>query len=121
MPFFREDTNSLTAKDHLVTLLGKGQTVESVSQVLQQLNTMIKSNSNSINSQLIIGSEHAVLNQLDGKAFEHAMKEVLKSLGFSYEAKLGNNSDEIRNIALQLKPQLVELTAKSHDLCIPKR
>ncbi|SER54405.1 hypothetical protein [Psychrobacillus sp. OK032] len=106
---FREDTNSLTAKEHLVTLLGKGQTVESVNQVLQQVATMSKSNFNSFNAQIITGAEQAVLNQLDGKAFEHAMKEVLKSLGFNYEAKLGNNSEEIRNIALQLKPQLVEL------------
>lgn len=106
---FREDTNGLTAKEHLVMLLGKGQTVETVSQILQQVNTLIKSNSNNFNSQLMIESEQAVLNQLDGKAFEHAMKEVLKSLGFSYEAKLGNNREEIRNIALQLKPQLVEL------------
>ncbi|MFJ8063839.1 hypothetical protein ACIQYS_04335 [Psychrobacillus sp. NPDC096426] len=106
---FREDTNRLTAKEHLVTLLGKGQTVESISQVLQQVITTVKSSPNSLNSQLITQSEQSVLNQLDGKAFEHAMKEVLKSLGFSYEAKLGNNTEEIRNIALQLKPQLVEL------------
>lgn len=49
------------------------------------------------------------MQQLDGKAFEHAMKEVLKSLGFGYEAKLGANSDEIRQLATQLKPQIVEL------------
>lgn len=106
---FREDTNGLTAKDHLVTLLGKGQSMETVSQILQQVNTVIKSNSNSFSSQWMMESEQAVLNQLDGKAFEHAMKEVLKSIGFSYEAKLGTNSEEIRNIAHQLKPQLVEL------------
>ncbi|MDI2589275.1 hypothetical protein OR571_19775 [Psychrobacillus sp. NEAU-3TGS] len=106
---FREDTNGLTAKDHLVTLLSKRQTMETVNQILQQVNTLIKSNSNSFSSQWIMESEQAVLNQLDGKAFEHAMKEVLKSIGFSYEAKLGTNSEEIRNIAHQLKPQLVEL------------
>ncbi|MFJ5769957.1 hypothetical protein [Psychrobacillus sp. NPDC093180] len=106
---FREDTNGLTAKDHLVTLLGKGQSTETVSQILQQVNTLIKSNANSFSSQWMMEFEQAVLNQLDGKAFEHAMKQVLKSLGFSYEAKLGTNSEEIRNIAHQLKPQLVEL------------
>ncbi|TQR17413.1 hypothetical protein [Psychrobacillus soli] len=106
---FQKDTNGLTAKEHLVTLLGKGQTLETVNQMLQQVNTMIKSNSNSFNSQLITQSEQAVLNQLDGKAFEHAMKEVLKTLGFNYEAKLGSNSEELRQIASQLKPQLVEL------------
>ncbi|MFJ7970781.1 hypothetical protein [Psychrobacillus sp. NPDC096389] len=107
---FREDTNGLTAKEHLVTLLGKGQTVETVNQTLQQINTMIKSSSNSFFApQLITESEQAALNQLDGKAFEHAMKEVLKSLGFNYEAKLGSESQDLRQVALQLKPQLVEL------------
>lgn len=107
---FREDTNGLTAKEHLVTLLGKGQTVETVNQTLQQVNKMIKSSSNSFfTPQLITESEQAALNQLDGKAFEHAMKEVLKSLGFNYEAKLGSESQDLRQVALQLKPQLVEL------------
>lgn len=107
---FREDTNGLTAKEHLVTLLGKGQTVETVNQTLQQVNTIIKSSSNSFfTPQLITESEQAALNQLDGKAFEHAMKEVLKSLGFNYEAKLGSESQDLRQVALQLKPQLVEL------------
>lgn len=103
---FSKDTNGLTAKEHLVSLLGKGPTSEIISQSLQQVYTM---NKNSFNSQQIIQSEQAVMHQLDGKAFEHAMKEVLKSLGFSYEAKLSGNSEEIRQLALQLKPQLVEL------------
>lgn len=107
---FREDTNGLTAKEHLVTLLGKGQTVETINQTLQHVNTMIKNSPNSLfNSQFITESEQAALNQLDGKAFEHAMKEVLKSLGFNYEAKLGSDSRDLRQVALQLKPQLVEL------------
>lgn len=107
---FRQDTNGLTAKEHLVTLLGKGQTVETVNQTLQQVNTMIKSSSNSFYApELITELEQAALNQLDGKAFEHAMKEVLKSLGFNYEAKLGSESQDLRQVALQLKPQLVEL------------
>lgn len=103
---FSKDTNGLTAKEHLVSLLGKGPTSEVISQSLQQVYTV---NKNSFQSQQIIQSEQAVMHQLDGKAFEHAMKEVLKSLGFSYEAKLGGNSEEIRQLASQLKPQLVEL------------
>ncbi|MEG0579945.1 MAG: hypothetical protein RR490_08515, partial [Niameybacter sp.] len=40
---------------------------------------------------------------------EHAMKDVLRSLGFSYEARLGSNSEDLRQLALQLKPQLVDI------------
>ncbi|MFJ7824971.1 hypothetical protein [Psychrobacillus sp. NPDC096623] len=103
---FSKDLNGLTPKDHLVSLLGKGSTMETVAQTLQQIMN-IASSSTSNNS--IIQAEQQVIQQLDGKAFEHAMKEVLKSLGFGYEAKLANNSDEIRQLASQLKPQIVEL------------
>lgn len=103
---FTKDLNGLTPRDHLASLLGKGATIESVAQTLQQI-TQISSNSTSNNA--IIQAEQQVIQQLDGKAFEHAMKEVLKSLGFGYESKLGGNSDDIRQLASQLKPQLVDL------------
>ena len=107
---FTKDLNGLTPKDHLVSLLGKGTTEEAITQSLQQLTNMSKNPGVSIVfTQTIIQAEQQVLQQLDGKAFEFAIKEVLRSLGFGYEAKLGNNSEEIRQLASQLKPQIVEL------------
>ncbi len=106
---FLKDENGITPKEHLLSLLGKGGGSESFSQNLQQILKISKSSINPIISQQMIQSEETVLQQLDGKAFEHAMKEVLKTLGFSYEARLGTNSEEIRQIASTLKPQLVEL------------
>jgi hypothetical protein len=106
---FLKDENGISPKEHLLSLLGKSSGSESFSQSLQQILKISKSSSNSIISQQMIQSEETVLQQLDGKAFEHAMKEVLKTLGFSYEARLGGNSEEIRQIAFTLKPQLVEL------------
>ena len=106
---FLKDENGITPKEHLLSLLGKGSGSETFSQNLQQILKISKSSTNSIISQQMIQSEETVLQQLDGKAFEHAMKEVLKTLGFSYEARLGTNSEEIRQIASTLKPQLVEL------------
>lgn len=107
---FTKDMNGLTPKDHLVSLLGKGATVESIAQTLQQITDISKNpTSSNVLTQTIVQAEQQILQQLDGKAFEHAMKEVLKSLGFGYEAKLGSNNDEIRQLASQLKPQIVEL------------
>lgn len=107
---FTKDMNGLTPKDHLVSLLGKGATVESIAQTLQQITDISKNpTSGNVLTQTIVQAEQQILQQLDGKAFEHAMKEVLKSLGFGYEAKLGSNNDEIRQLASQLKPQIVEL------------
>lgn len=107
---FLKDINGLTPKDHLVSLLGKGSTVESITHALQQVTDISKNPASSnVLTQAIVQAEQQVMQQLDGKAFEHAIKEVLKSLGFGYEAKLGGNSDEIRQLASQLKPQIVEL------------
>ena len=107
---FTKDLNGLTSKDHLVSLLGNGTTEEAITQNLQQLTNLSKNpGSSNLFTQNIIQAEQQVMQQLDGKAFEYAIKEVLKSLGFGYEAKLGNNSEEIRQLASQLKPQIVEL------------
>ncbi|MEK3978097.1 hypothetical protein MKY37_03300 [Psychrobacillus sp. FSL K6-2836] len=107
---FLKDMNGLTPKDHLVSLLGKGGTIDSIAQALQQVTDISKNPASSnLVTQTIVSAEQQVMQQLDGKAFEHAMKEVLKSLGFGYEAKLGGNSEEIRQLASQLKPQIVEL------------
>ena len=107
---FSKDMNGLTPKDHLVSLLGKRTSVESIVQTLQQVTDISKNPANShMLSQIRGQAEQQVMQQLDGKAFEHAMKDVLKSLGFGYEAKLGGSSEEIRQLAAQLKPQIVEL------------
>lgn len=106
---FSKDQHGLTAKEHLLSLLGKGINKEMVSQTLQQVLSINKNSQQPILSTALQQTEQSVLQQLDGKAFEHAMKEVLKSLGFSYEAKLGGGSDEVRQLASQLKPQLIDL------------
>ncbi|WP_342566822.1 hypothetical protein MKY09_12790 [Psychrobacillus sp. FSL K6-4046] len=103
---FKIDSNGLTPKDHLVSILGKGMTINSINQTLEQV-TNINKDSSLI--QFRNQAEQAVLSQLDGKAFEMAMKETLKMLGFSYEGSLASGKDEVRQLASQLKPQLVEL------------
>ncbi|WP_391121198.1 hypothetical protein [Psychrobacillus sp. L3] len=106
---FATDTNGLTAKDHLLSMLGKGASKEIIEQTLQQALAINKNSPKEIFSSSFQQFEQAALSQLDGKAFEHALKVVLNSLGFGYEAKLGKSSEDIREIASQLKPQLVEL------------
>ena len=106
---FSKDVNGLTAKEHLLSLLGKGANLEVISQTLQQVITLSKNSTHPFFSTSIQQAEENVLNQLDGRAFEHAMKEVLKNLGFSYEAKINFKNEDVRKLAEELKPQLVEL------------
>ncbi|MEK4522610.1 hypothetical protein MKX96_13380 [Psychrobacillus sp. FSL W7-1493] len=103
---FKVDANGFTPKDHLVSLLGKGMTMNSINQALEQVTNLSKDSSL---MQYRNQAEQTVLSQLDGKAFEMAMKETLKMLGFSYEGSLASGKDEVRQLASQLKPQLVEL------------
>ncbi|MFF2752548.1 hypothetical protein ACFVR1_02180 [Psychrobacillus sp. NPDC058041] len=106
---FSKDVSGLTAKEHLLSLLSKGANQEVISQTLQQVMTLSKNSAHPFFSTSLQQAEEKVLNQLDGKAFEHAMKEVLKSLGFSYEAKINFQNEDVRKLAVELKPQLVEL------------
>lgn len=108
---FMRDLNGFTPKDHLVSLLGKGSSNEMINQSLDQVSLLSKDLSFTTQRN---HAEQAVLSQLDGKAFEHAMKEVLKSLGFSYEGSLGSEKENVRQLANQLKPQLVELLQMSN-------
>lgn len=108
---FMRDLNGFTPKDHLVSLLGKGSSDEMINQSLDQVSLLSKDLSFATQRN---HAEQAVLSQLDGKAFEHAMKEVLKSLGFSYEGSLGSEKENVRQLANQLKPQLVELLQMSN-------
>ncbi|MEK3974507.1 hypothetical protein [Psychrobacillus sp. FSL K6-1267] len=108
---FMRDLNGFTPKDHLVSLLGKGSSNEMINQSLDQVSLLSKDLSFATQRN---HAEQAALSQLDGKAFEHAMKEVLKSLGFSYEGSLGSEKENVRQLANQLKPQLVELLQMSN-------
>lgn len=103
---FKTDTNGFTPKDHLVSLLGKGASIDSINQTLEQVTNLSK---NSSFVPFKIQAEQLVLSQLDGKAFESAMKEILKTLGFSYEGRIASGREDVRPLATQLKPQLVEL------------
>ncbi|MER2263462.1 MAG: hypothetical protein ABS934_15770, partial [Psychrobacillus sp.] len=103
---FKTDTHGFTPKDHLVSLLGKGSSIDAINQTLEQINSLSKSSSF---VPLKNQAEQIVLSQLDGKAFESAMKEILKTLGFSYEGNIASGKEDVRPLATQLKPQLVEL------------
>lgn len=103
---FKTDTHGFTPKDHLVSLLGKGSSIDAINQTLEQINSLSKSPSF---VPLKNQAEQIVLSQLDGKAFESAMKEILKTLGFSYEGNIASGKEDVRPLATQLKPQLVEL------------
>ncbi|MFJ7918370.1 hypothetical protein ACIQ6U_01285 [Lysinibacillus fusiformis] len=112
---FTQDIKGLSVKDHLLSLLK--QEVASPLQNEALMRNLVK---NSIASsqpfiqQIVTQADAHVQNSMDSKAMEHAMKTVLKNLGISYEATLGNKSADLQMIAHQLKPQLHTLLQETN-------
>ncbi|WP_446935670.1 hypothetical protein [Lysinibacillus fusiformis] len=112
---FTQDIKGLSVKDHLLSLLKR-----EVASPLQNEAFMRNLVKNSIASsqpfiqQIMTQADALVQNSMDSKAMEHAMKTVLKNLGISYEATLGNKSADLQMIAHQLKPQLHTLLQETN-------
>jgi len=112
---FTQDIKGLSVKDHLLSLVK--QEVASPLQNEALMRNLVK---NSIASsqpfvqQIVTQADALVQNSIDSKAMEHAMKTVLKNLGVSYEATLGNKSADLQMIAHQLKPQLHTLLQETN-------
>ncbi len=112
---FTQDIKGLAVKDHLLSLLKP-----EVASPLQNEAFMRNLVKNSIASsqpfiqQIVTQADALVQNSMDSKAMEHAMKTVLKNLGISYEATLGNKSADLQMIAHQLKPQLHTLLQETN-------
>lgn len=104
---FTQDTNGLSSKDHLLSLL-KPET-GTLAQNEALLRNLVKVGGESpqpVMQQLMTQADAQVQSSMDSKAMEHALKNVLKGLGISYEAALNNKSTDLQAIAHQLKPQL---------------
>lgn len=104
---FTQDTNSLTSKDHLLSLLKPETATLAQNEILMR--NLVKvggESSQPVIQQMMTQADAQVQGSMDSKAMEHALKTVLKGLGISYEAALNNKSADLQAIAHQLKPQL---------------
>ncbi len=112
---FTQDAHALSVKDHLLSLFRQEFNSPFQNEVLMR--NLVK---NSIDStqpfiqQTLTQADALVQNSMDSKAMEHALKTVLKNLGISYEATLGNKSADLQMIAHQLKPQLHTLLQETN-------
>lgn len=59
--------------------------------------------------QMAIKAEQQILEAMDGKRMEQALKTILKGLGLSYEAAMNNKMTDMEQLAQSLKPQLLSL------------
>lgn len=104
---FQVDTQGISAKQQLMTLLNSGQS--SNDQLFSKLTQLTMNSDSYFLKQLLEHTEQQLTQQIDSKAIEKSIKQTLQNLGLSYEAKLLDQSSDIQQIAQQLKPQLMGL------------
>jgi len=107
---FTKDANGLSAKEHLLSLLDMDKSLSNQQQGF--FNNITKASNESTQpllQQLFSDTEYHVQEAVDGKALEQALKTVLKGLGVSYEVALSNSATDTKEIAHQLKPQLLNV------------
>lgn len=112
---FTQDANALSSKEHLLSLIRQEATTPLQNEALMRnlVKTSVESPQPMI-QQIVTQADALVQNSVDSKAMQHALKTVLKNLGISYEATLGNKSADIQMITHQLKPQLHTLLQESN-------
>lgn len=109
---FIADKNSITPKEHLLSLIKQTDLKDAHPQFLNLLKSANDTEQSTIQN-ILRESEQIVQSHFDGKAIHFALKTILKSLGISYEAALQNS--DIETVTNSLKPQLLSLI-QHHDI-----
>jgi hypothetical protein len=114
MPF-QTDQQALTAKDHVLSILTLFTGTKADAKTMHQVTNIASQSTQQAVQQAVNSAELSVQSGMNHKAIEHAMKQVLTDIGFSFEAKLGQTGVNLAQLSETLKPQLLALL---HDVNI---
>lgn len=106
---FSQDVNGHTSKDQLLSLLRPETQPQMLDAMLRNVVKVGQETNQPFVQTQVTQADAAVQSQVDSKAMEQAMKNVLRGLGVSYEAALANKAGDIQALAQSLKPQLLAL------------
>lgn len=106
---FTQDANGHTNKDHLLSLLQPGSQQQQLDSMLRNIVKVGQETNQPFVQAQVTQSDATVQSQVDSKAMEQAIKNMLRGLGVSYEAALANKAGDIQALAQSLKPQLLAL------------
>ncbi len=104
---FQTDSHGVSAKQQLMLTLNPE--LSENNQIFERLNQLTMKANTPLLNQMLDQAEQQIANHLDSSAFQKAIKQTLQHLGISYEARLLDKSSDIKELAQQLKPQLVGL------------
>lgn len=105
----KTDVQGNAPKEHILSLLQSLNGTAPNAKVFQQLTSLASQSTQIPVLQVLSQAELAVQSGVNQKTIELAMKQVLKDLGFSYEAKLGQVGSNLSQMSETLKPQLLAL------------
>lgn len=105
----KTDVQGNAPKEHILSLLQSLNGTAPNAKVFQQLTSLASQSTQIPVLQVLSQAELAVQSGVNQKTIELAMKQVLKDLGFSYEAKLGQIGSNLSQMSETLKPQLLAL------------
>lgn len=106
---FSQDGNGLASKEQLLSLLRPEFQPQMLDGMLRNVVKLGQETQQPYVQSQVTQADAAVQAQVDSKAMEQAMKNVLRSLGVSYESALANKAGDIQALAQSLKPQLLAL------------
>lgn len=106
---FTKNPNDVTNKEQLLSLLRPDINQLSMDSIFRNVAKIGQDIQQPFIQSQYTQAEASVQSQVDSKAMEQAMKNVMRGLGLSYEASLVNKASDIQAIAQSLKPQLLNL------------
>lgn len=106
---FQTDQQALTAKDHVLSILASFTGTKADAKTMHHVTNVASQSTQQAVQHVVNQAELAVQSGMNHKVIEQAMKQVLKDLGFSFEAKLGHAGANLAQLSETLKPQLVAL------------
>lgn len=106
---FAKNSNEITNKEHLLSLLRPEINQMSMDATFRNIVKVGQDMQQPFIQSQYTQAEASVQSQVDSKAMEQAIKNVMRGLGLSYEASLVNKASDIQALAQSLKPQLLNI------------
>jgi len=117
---FQMDQQKLTPKDHVLSILTSLTGSRADTKTMENMTLVTSQSSQASIIKAVNQAELVVQSGMNQKVIEQVIKQVLKDIGFAYEAKFGQTNTNLSQLSETLKPQLVALLQDA-SIAVPVR
>lgn len=117
---FQMDQQKLTPKDHVLSILTSLTGSRTDNKTMENMTLVTSQSSQASIMKAVNQAELVVQSGMNQKVIEQVIKQVLKDIGFAYEAKFGQTNTNLSQLSETLKPQLVALLQDA-SIAVPVR